>query len=111
MGLLARLEYYRSILTRHGIQLRTDLVKRELQMMHSSGDSLKVVERVMEHPELIGAGGRAQRPAPVPSAPVATPRPAAPQPAASPAGSRSSLRSSLNELEEKLRRLNALIDS
>ena len=111
MGLLARFDYYRSILTRHGIQLRTDLVKRELQMMHSSGDSPKVVERVMEHPELIDARERAQRPAPAPSASVATHQPTAPRPAASPTGSRSSLRSSLNELEEKLKRLNALIDS
>ncbi len=54
MGLLENYDFYHQILKRHGIALRTDLVSKELDAMHDSGDAPNVVRQIMEHPERTG---------------------------------------------------------
>ena len=53
-GLLENFDYYRQVLMRHGIELHTDLVTRELQAMHEGGDHNKIVEQIITAPEELG---------------------------------------------------------
>ena len=50
-GLLARSDYYRQVLKRHGIELHTDFVQRELAAMQRSGNAPSVVRTVIEAKE------------------------------------------------------------
>lgn len=50
-GLLARSDYYRQVLKRHGIEVHTDFVQRELSAMQRSGNAPSVVRTVIEAPE------------------------------------------------------------
>jgi predicted acylesterase/phospholipase RssA len=47
-GLLAHYDYYRQVLKRHGIEVHTDFVQRELAAMQRSGNDPKVVREVIE---------------------------------------------------------------
>lgn len=50
-GLLAHYDYYRQVLKRHGIDVHTDFVQRELAVMQRSGNDPKVVREVIEAKE------------------------------------------------------------
>jgi predicted acylesterase/phospholipase RssA len=50
-GLLAHYDYYRQILKRHGIEVHTDFVQRELAAMQRSGNDPRVVREVIEAQE------------------------------------------------------------
>jgi predicted acylesterase/phospholipase RssA len=50
-GLLAHYDYYRQILKRHGIEVHTDFVQRELAAMQRSGNDPRVVREVIESQE------------------------------------------------------------
>lgn len=50
-GLLAQYDYYRQVLMRHGIEVHTDFVQRELAAMQRSGNDPNVVRKVIEAPE------------------------------------------------------------
>lgn len=50
-GLLANDEYYRRVLMRHGIELRTDLIMRELTAIDQSNNIPRTFQRMMEAPE------------------------------------------------------------
>jgi predicted acylesterase/phospholipase RssA len=47
-GLLAHYDYYRQVLKRHGVEVHTDFVQRELAAMQRSGNDPKVVREVIE---------------------------------------------------------------
>jgi NTE family protein len=47
-GLLAHYDYYRQVLKRHGIEVHTDFVQRELAAMQRSGNNPAVVREVIE---------------------------------------------------------------
>jgi NTE family protein len=47
-GLLAHYDYYRQVLKRHGIDVHTDFVQRELAAMQRSGNDPRVVREVIE---------------------------------------------------------------
>ncbi|MEZ4555956.1 MAG: hypothetical protein R2854_05805 [Caldilineaceae bacterium] len=48
VGLMENAEYFRQVLGRHNIELRTDLVERELDSIRASGESPEVVQQVIE---------------------------------------------------------------
>ncbi len=50
-GLLARYDYYRQVLKRHGVEVHTDFVQRELAAMQRSGNDPRVVQKIIEAPE------------------------------------------------------------
>jgi len=50
-GLLAKYDYYRQVLKRHGIEVHTDFVQRELAAMQRSGNDPDVVRKVIEAKE------------------------------------------------------------
>ncbi len=50
-GLLAHYDYYRQVLKRHGIEVHTDFVQRELAAMQRSGNNPAVVREVIEAEE------------------------------------------------------------
>lgn len=50
-GLLAQYDYYRQVLKRHGIEVHTDFVQRELAAMQRSGNAPDVVRTVIEAPD------------------------------------------------------------
>jgi predicted acylesterase/phospholipase RssA len=50
-GLLARYDYYRQVLKRHGIEVHTDFVQRELAAMQRSGNAPSIVRTVIEAQE------------------------------------------------------------
>jgi NTE family protein len=54
VGLMENAEYFRQVLARHDIELRTDKVARELDSIRASGDDPDVVQQVIE--------GRAESP-------------------------------------------------
>ena len=47
-GLLAHYDYYRQVLKRHGIEVHTDFVQRELAAMQRSGNNPSVVRDIIE---------------------------------------------------------------
>jgi len=47
-GLLAHYDYYRQVLKRHGIEVHTDFVQRELAAMQRSGNNPAVVREIIE---------------------------------------------------------------
>ena len=47
-GLLAHYDYYRQVLKRHGIEVHTDFVQRELAAMQRSGNNPSIVRGVIE---------------------------------------------------------------
>lgn len=47
-GLLAHYDYYRQVLKRHGIEVHTDFVQRELAAMQRSGNNPAIVRDVIE---------------------------------------------------------------
>lgn len=47
-GLLANYDYYRQVLKRHGIEVHTDFVQRELAVMQRSGNNPDVVRTIIE---------------------------------------------------------------
>jgi predicted acylesterase/phospholipase RssA len=50
-GLLAKYDYYRQVLKRHGIEVHTEFVQRELAAMQRSGNAPSVVRTVIEAQE------------------------------------------------------------
>jgi predicted acylesterase/phospholipase RssA len=50
-SLLENFDYFRRVLMRHGIRLRTDLVSRELDAIHDSHNAPKVLQSIIEHPD------------------------------------------------------------
>jgi NTE family protein len=50
-GLLAHYDYYRQVLKRHGIEVHTDFVQRELAAMQRSGNNPAVVREIIEAEE------------------------------------------------------------
>jgi NTE family protein len=50
-GLLAHYDYYRQVLKRHGIDVHTDFVQRELAVMQRSGNDPRIVREVIEAKE------------------------------------------------------------
>jgi NTE family protein len=50
-GLLAHYDYYRQVLKRHGIDVHTDFVQRELAAMQRSGNDPRIVREVIEAKE------------------------------------------------------------
>ena len=47
-GLLANYDYYRQVLRRHGIELQTDLITRELDILQHSGNNPQIVRGIIE---------------------------------------------------------------
>jgi predicted acylesterase/phospholipase RssA len=50
-GLLSHYDYYRQVLKRHGIEVHTDFVQRELAAMQRSGNDPRVVREIIEAEE------------------------------------------------------------
>lgn len=50
-GLLSHYDYYHQVLKRHGIEVQTDFVQRELSAMQQSGNDPDVVRKVIESKE------------------------------------------------------------
>ena len=48
VGMLENYDYYHQVLRRHGIELQTNLVTRELDVMQKSGNDPKVVRGIIE---------------------------------------------------------------
>jgi len=48
VGMLENYDYYHQVLRRHGIELQTNLVARELDVMQQSGNDPKVVKGIIE---------------------------------------------------------------
>ena len=55
-GLLQNYDYYRQILMRHGITLRTDVIARELSMMRQSNNDPRVVKDILSHAQVAEPG-------------------------------------------------------
>ncbi len=56
MGILQHYDYYHQILMRHGIELRTDVIARELSVMQQSHNDPKVVKDIMAHAPALEPG-------------------------------------------------------
>lgn len=53
-GLLSNYDYYRRVLMRHGIELHTDLILRELTAIDQSSDVPRTFQRMLETPQPAG---------------------------------------------------------
>ena len=87
-GLLENIEFYEQTMRRHGIELQTDLIARELDVIRQTSGDTQVLNEIIAHPEHL----RAEL-----------------APRADAANSETSLQESLSRLEQNLERLDDLI--
>ncbi len=89
-GLLDNIEFYEQTLRRHGIELQTDLIVRELNVIRQTSGHTQVLNEIIAHPEHLRAELAAR---------------------ADGVNSETSLQESLSRLEQNLERLDDLIGS
>ena len=54
-GLLENIDFYQQTLYRHGIELHTDLVARELDAIRETSGNTQVLNEIIAHPEHLRA--------------------------------------------------------